>query len=322
MPIHVRRWLAAAALWLAAAPVWAQTFPAKPIRFIVPFPGGFSDVLARQVGAKMSAALGQPVIVENKPGGSGQIGIQEVVRAPPDGHTLFMGHIGTHAINPHLFAKLAYDPDQDLVPVTLLVTVPNLLVVHPAVPAQSVQELVAYARRNPGKLSYASPGNGTSGHLAAELFKSLAGVFIVHIPYRGAAPALQDLIGGQVQLMFDTLAQSYPQATAGKVRALAVTSRKRQPSAPEVPTMDESGFAGWETGPWFGAMVRAGTPEPVVRRLNAELVAALNAPDVRAALVAQGADPVGNSPEAFAAFIRAESARWGKLVREVGIRAD
>jgi tripartite-type tricarboxylate transporter receptor subunit TctC len=314
--------MAAAALWLAAAPLSAQTFPAKPIRFIVPFPGGFSDVLARQVGAKMSAALGQPVIVENKPGGSGQIGVQEVVRAPADGHTLFMGHIGTHAINPHLFAKLAYDPDQDLVPVTLLVTVPNLLVVHPAVPAQTVQELVAYARRNPGKLSYASPGNGTSGHLAAELFKSLAGVFIVHIPYRGAAPALQDLIGGQVQLMFDTLAQSYPQAKAGKVRALAVTSRKRQPSAPEVPTMDESGFAGWETGPWFGAMVRAGTPEPVVRRLNAELVKALNAPDVRAALVAQGADPVGNSPEAFAAFIRAESVRWGKLVREVGIKVD
>jgi tripartite-type tricarboxylate transporter receptor subunit TctC len=314
--------LTAAALALAASPLAAQTFPSKPIRFVVPFPGGFSDVLARQVGAKMGAALGQPVVVENKPGGSGQIGAQEVLRAGADGHTLFMGHIGTHAINPHLFTKLAYDPDKDFAPVTLLVTVPNLLVVHPSVPARTVQELVAYARANPGKLSYASPGNGTSGHLAAELFKSLAKVFIVHIPYRGAAPALQDVMGGQVQLLFDTLAQGYPQARAGKVRALAVGSLKRQPSAPEVPTMDESGFAGWETGPWFGVMVRAGTPDPIVRRLNAELVKALDAPDVRAALAAQGANPVGGSPEAFAAFIRAESARWGKLVRDIGIKAD
>ncbi len=314
--------IVAVLLAASAGQVAAQGFPSKPIRFVVPFPGGFSDVLARQVGAKMGDALGQPVVVENKPGASGQIGAQEVLRAPADGHTLFMGHIGTHAINPHLFAKLGYDADRDFVPVTLLVTVPNLLVVNPSVPVQTVQELVAYARKNPGKLAYASPGNGTSGHLAAELFKATAGLFIVHIPYRGAAPALQDVMAGEVQLIFDTLAQSLPQAKAGKVRALAVTSLKRQAAAPEIPTMDESGFPGWDTGPWFGVMVRAGTPDAVVKRLNAELVKALQAPDVREKLVAQGAVPIGNTPEEFAAFIRAESARWAKVVKSAGIRAD
>jgi tripartite-type tricarboxylate transporter receptor subunit TctC len=316
------RWLAAVIYTAFALPACAQGFPSKPVRIVVPFPGGFADVLARQVGAKLGESLGQPVVIEAKPGGSGQIGAQEVLRAPADGHTLFMGHIGTHAINPHLFAKLAYDPERDLVPVTLLVTVPNLLVVHPSVPVQTVQELVAYARRNPGKLSYASPGNGTSGHLAAELFKATTGVFIVHIPYRGAAPALQDVMAGEVQLIFDTFAQSLPQARAGKVRALAVTSLTRQAAAPDIPTMDESGFAGWETGPWFGVMVRSGTPDEVVRRLNAELVKALQSPDVRERLLAQGVVPVGNTPAEFAAFIRAESARWGKVVRSAGIRAD
>jgi tripartite-type tricarboxylate transporter receptor subunit TctC len=310
--------------WLVAAslPVAAQSFPSKPLRFIVPFPGGFSDVLARQIGAKMGEALGQPIVVENRPGGSGQIGAQEVIRSLADGHTLFMGHIGTHAINAHIFPKLNYDPDKDFAPVTLLVTVPNLLVVHPSVPAQNVRELIALAKSKPGGLSYASPGSGTSGHLAAELFKSLAGVFIVHIPYKGAAPALQDLMGGQVQLLFDTLAQSYPQHKAGKVRALAVTSLKRHPVAADIPTMDESGFAGWETGPWFGIFVRTGTPETVLKRIHAEAVKALGALEIRDRLVAQGANVVGNTPEEFAAFIRTESARWGKLVRQVGIRAD
>ncbi len=307
-------------LWAAAA--HAQPFPSKPVRFVVPFPGGFSDVLARQIGARMGEALGQPIVVENRPGGSGQIGAQEVQRAPADGHALFMGHIGTHAINAHIFPKLSYDPDKDFAPVTLLVTVPNLLVVHPTVPAQNVRELIALAKSKPGGLSYASPGSGTSGHLAAELFKSLAGVFIVHIPYKGAAPALQDLMGGQTQILFDTLAQSYPQAKAGKVRALAVTSLKRHPVAPEIPTMDESGFPGWETGPWFGIFVRTGTPGPSFKRIHAEAVKALVAPEIRDKLVAQGANVVGNTPEEFAAFIRAESARWGKLVRQVGIRAD
>jgi tripartite-type tricarboxylate transporter receptor subunit TctC len=305
-----------------ALPAQAQGFPSKPLRFVVPFPGGFSDVLARQIGAKMAEALGQPIVVENRAGGSGQIGAQEVMRAPADGHTLFMGHIGTHAINAHIYPKLAYDADKDFAPITLLVTVPNLLVVHPSVPAQNVRELVALAKAKPGGLSYASPGSGTSGHLAAELFKSLAGVFIVHIPYKGAAPALADLMGGQTHMLFDTVAQAYPQAKAGKVRALAITSRERHPMAPEVPTMVESGFPGWETGPWFGIFVRAGTAESAAKRIHAEAVKALNAADVRDKLIAQGANVVGNTSEEFAAFIRAESARWGKLVRAVGISAD
>jgi tripartite-type tricarboxylate transporter receptor subunit TctC len=201
-------------------------------------------------------------------------------------------------------------------------TVPNLLVVHPSVPATSVRDLIAHAKAQPGVLSYASPGSGSSGHLAAELFKSLAGVNIVHVPYKGAAPALQDLMGGQVQVLFDTLAQALPQAKAGKVRALAVTTLKRQSVASDIPTMDEQGFPGWETGPWFGLFVRAGTPEPLLKKIRIEAVTALSAPEVRDTLVAQGANVVGNTSEQFAQFIRAESARWGKVVREAGIRAD
>jgi tripartite-type tricarboxylate transporter receptor subunit TctC len=314
--------LALVFLAFAAADAQAQAFPSKPIRFVVPFPGGFSDVLARQIGARMGEALGQPVVVENRPGASGQIGAQEVMRALADGHTLFMGHIGTHALNAHIFQKLNYDPEKDFAPVILLVTVPNLLVVHPSVPAQSVRELVALAKSKPGALSYASPGSGTSGHLAAELFKSLAGVFIVHIPYKGAAPALQDLMGGQTQILFDTVAQAHPQAKAGKVRALAITSLKRHPVAPDIPTMDESGFPGWETGPWFGIVLRAGTPEPILKRVHAEAVKALASVEIRDKLTAQGANVVGNTPEEFAAFIRAESARWGALVRRLGIKGD
>ncbi len=300
----------------------AQGFPSGPVRIVVPFPGGVADTLARMMGPKMSEALGQPVVVENKPGGSGQIGAAEVIRAPADGHTIFLGHIGTHAVNPHLFAKLNYDPEKDFAPITLLVTVPNLLVVHPSVPAASVRELVAYAKGRPGALSYASPGSGSSGHLAAELFKSMAGVDIVHVPYKGVAPALQDLMGGQVQVLFDTLAQALPQAKVGKVRALAVTTPTRQPVAPEIPTMDEQGFPGWETGPWFGFFVRAGTPEPTAGRLHLEAVKALSAAEVRDRLAALGANVVGNSPAEFAAFIHAERARWGKVVRDAGIRAD
>jgi tripartite-type tricarboxylate transporter receptor subunit TctC len=322
---RLSRWFVAACVSLSAAvagPAWADTFPNRPIRFVVPFPGGFTDVLARLVGAKMSDALGQPVLVENRPGGSGQIGIAEVMKAPADGHVLFLGHIGTHAINPHLFAKLGYDAEKDLVPVTLLVQLPNMLVVSPTVPAQSLTELVALAKAKPGTMAYASPGNGTSGHLAGELFKSLAGVDLIHVPYKGTAEALGDLAEGRVHLMFDTVVQGAAQAKAGKVRPLAVTSAQRQPVVPEVPTMAESGFPGWDTGPWFGIMMRAGTPDAVVRRVHAEAVKALAAPDVRERLRTMGATAVGDTPEAFGAFVRAESARWGKVVKDVGIRAD
>jgi tripartite-type tricarboxylate transporter receptor subunit TctC len=323
MARFVRAFVALAlAAWAAASLAQPAAFPSRPVRIVVPFPGGLADTLARMLAPRMGEALGQPVLVENRPGGSGVIGAQEVLRAPADGHVLFLGHIGTHAINPHIFAKLAYDADRDFAPVSLLLTVPNLLIVHPAVPAASVRELVAHAKANPGRLSYGSPGSGSSGHLAAELFKSLAGVEIVHVPYKGAAPALQDLLGGQIQLLFDTLAQGLPQARAGKVRALAVTSARRQAVAPEIATMDEQGFPGWETGPWFGFFVRSGTPEPAAQRLHGETVRALQGPEVADRLAAQGAIIVGNSPAEFAAFIRAESARWGKVVREAGIKAD
>ncbi|MGQ0650761.1 MAG: Bug family tripartite tricarboxylate transporter substrate binding protein [Betaproteobacteria bacterium] len=316
------RLAAAVALSLTAAAALAQGFPSKPLRVVVPFPGGVADTLARTIAPKMGEALGQPVVVENKPGGSGVIGVQEVLRAPADGHTLFLGHIGTHAVNPHVFAKLSYDPERDFAPLTLLITVPNLLVVHPSVPASTVRELIEHARAKPGALSYASPGSGSSGHLAAELFKSLAGVNIVHVPYKGAAPALQDLMGGQVHVLFDTLAQALPQAKAGRVRALAVTALRRQGVAPEIPTMEEQGFPGWETGPWFGLFVRSGTPDAAAASLHANAVKALLAPDVRERFAAQGANVVGSSAAEFASFIRAEHARWGKVVREAGIRAD
>jgi tripartite-type tricarboxylate transporter receptor subunit TctC len=311
----------AVALLAVALPAGAQTFPSKPVRIVVPFPGGVADTLSRLLAPRMAEALGQPVLVENRPGGSGQIGALDVIRAPADGHAVFLGHIGTHAVNPHVFAKLNYSPD-DLQPVTLLITVPNLLVVHPSLPATSVAELVAHAKARPGALSYASPGSGSSGHLAAELFKALAGVSIVHVPYKGAAPALQDLMGGQVQVLFDTLAQALPQARAGKVRALAVTTLQRQSVAPEIATMAEQGFPGWQTGPWFGFFVRAGTPETAARRIHEETLRALNAAEVKDRLVSQGANVVGNSPAEFGDFIRDESARWGKVVRDAGIRAD
>lgn len=300
----------------------AQEFPSRALRIVVPFPGGVADSLARLMSPKMSEALGQAVVVENKPGGSGAIGAQEVLRAAADGHTVFLGHIGTHAINPHLFEKLSYDPERDFAPLTLLITVPNLLVVHPSVPASSVQQLVAHAKANPGALSYASPGNGSSGHLAGELFKSLAGINLLHVPYKGAAPALQDVMGGRVQVLFDTLAQALPQVKAGKVRALAVTTLGRQSVAPDIPTMAEQGFAGWETGPWFGFFLRRGTPDAAARKLHAEAVGALQSPEVRERLVAQGANVVGSSPGEFAPFVRDERARWGKVVREAGIRAE
>lgn len=315
------RAVAAVAAVGASGPARAQAFPARPVRFVVPFPGGFTDTLARMVGQKMADALGQPVLVENRPGASGAIGAQEVLRAPADGHTLFLGHIGTHALNPHLQPRLAYDP-AELVPVTLLVQLPNLLVVSPALPVQSVQDLVAMARAKPGELSYASPGNGTSGHLAAELLKAQAGVNLVHVPYKGTAEALQDLGSGRVQLMFDTVAQGLAQARGGRVKALAVTSPQRTPLAPELPTMAESGFPGWDTAAWFGVMVRSGTPADLIARLHAEAVRALNAPDVRDKLVGMGATPVGNTPAEFARLVGAESARWGDVIRKAGIRAD
>lgn len=299
----------------------AHAFPNRTVRIVVPFaPGGVSSMLARELSARMDEVLGQSVVVENRPGGSGQIAAQEVLRSPADGHVLLMGDITTHAINAHIFPQLTYSPDKDFIPVTLLATMPNLLVVHPSVPAQNVGELVALAKSKPGSLSYASPGRGSAGHLAGELFKSLADISMVHIPYKGAAFAVLDLVSGRVQVFFNILSLAHPLAKEGKIRPLAVTSLNRNPATPEIPTMAESGFPGWDTGAWFGIFVRAGTPEAVINKIHAETTKALRATDFRERFAAQGGILVGSSRAEFAAFVAAESARWGKVVRERGIQ--
>jgi len=325
MSMFRRRFLGALALpALLPVRVAAQSsaYPQRPIRLVIPFPGGFTDVLARLLGQKMSEGLGQPIVVEQKPGGSGQIGAAEVLRAPADGYTLFMIHIGTHAVNQHLLPKLSYDAEKDFFPITEVARVPNLLEVSPTLPVRTVAELVAFAKTQPGGLFCASPGNGSSGHLAAALFKAAAGVEIQHVPYKGTTEALQDLATGRVHMMFDTLAQGGGLARAGKVRGLAVTSPQRHPSYPEFPTMIEAGFAGWNTGPWFGLAVRSGTPDEIVRRIQAEAAKALATTALRDRLVELGATPTASTPEEFAAFIKSESARWGKIVRTLGITAE
>jgi len=286
-------------------------------------PGGGSDIQARIVAQKLTESWGQSVVVDNRPGASGMIAAEQVAKSPPDGYTLMMGHIGTHAINPSLFAKLPYDPVKDFAPVSLLVSVPNILLVHPSVPASSVAELVALARARPGTLNFASPGSGTSGHMSAELFKSLAGIDIVHVPYKGPGPALQDLLAGQVNMLFDTVASSMPQVRAGKVKGLAVTTTTRSAIAPDVPTMAEAGVAGYEIAPWFAAYAPAGTPAAVIDKLNAEMRRILALPDVRAAFVdQQGMTLIGSSPADLGAHMQREIAKWAQVVKATGAKAD
>src|SRR4029453_1006317 len=253
--------------------------PPKPVRVVVPFPaGGTTDILARAAAQKLSETWGQQAIVDNRPGAGGNIGAELVAKSAPDGYTLLMGTVGTHAINASLYPKMPYDHVKDFAPVILVAGVPNVLVVHPSLPVNSVQELIAYAKANPGKLNFASSGNGTSIHLSGELFKVMTGVQMTHVPYKGSAPALQDLIGGQVQLMFDNLPPSPPQIKAGKLRALGVTSAARAPALPDLPTIAESGLPGFEASSWFGVLVPAGTPPSIVTKLNAEIAKWLPAP--------------------------------------------
>ena len=301
----------------------AQAWPSKPIRWIVPFaPGGTTDILARTIAEKLTPALGKPVIVENNPGAGGSVGATQTAKAAPDGYTIMGGTISTHAINASLYKQLPYDPVKDFVPITLIARVPNLLVVNPEVPAKSVKELIALLKANPGKYTFASSGNGTSQHLSGELFKSMAGVDMQHIPYKGSPPALQDVVGGQVTMTFDNITTAWPLAKAGKLRALAVTTAKRSPIAPDVPTLAESGLAGYEVGSWQGVFAPAGTPPDVVKRLNTEIVKIINMPDVRAKLEALGAEPVGNSSDEFATIVKSEVAKWAKVVKESGAHVD
>ena len=314
----------ALALVFGSANAYAQSYPSKPIRLVVPYPpGGPLDIMARAIGQKLTEAWSQPVVVDNRAGAGGNIGADLVAKGPADGYTLLMGAVATHAINPTLYAKIPYDPVRDFTPVALVAQVPNILVVNPSVPAKSVKELIALARARPGYLNFGSGSTGSTGHLAGELFKTMAGVQMVHIPYKGGAPAMADLLAGQVQLMFDNLANALPNVKAGRLRALAVTTLARSPAMPDLPTMAESGLPGFDLTTWFGLMVPAGTPPEIVAKLNAEIVRALNAKDMRERLEKMGAEPpANNTPEHFAAFVRAEAAKYAKVVKDSGAKVE
>ena len=299
------------------------TYPTKPIRIVVPFPaGGTTDILARAVAQRLSETLGQPAVVDNRPGAGGNIGAELVAKAPADGHTLLMGTVGTHAINASLYSKMPYDHVRDFAPIILVAGVPNVLVVHPSVPVGSVKELIAYAKANPGKLNFASSGSGTSIHLAGELFKTMAGVQMAHVPYKGSAPAVTDVLGGQVQLMFDNLPSALPHIKAGKLKALAVTSATRAAALPDVPTIAESGLAGFDATSWFGLLAPAGTPQPIIARLNNEVAKWLASTEAKEKMAGLGANTAGHSTDEFVRHIAAETSKWAKVVKESGAKVD
>ncbi|HVK33055.1 MAG TPA: tripartite tricarboxylate transporter substrate binding protein [Burkholderiaceae bacterium] len=308
----------------------AQAWPAKAVRIVVPFAaGGTTDILARALAPELQKAFGQPFVVDNKPGAGGNTGAAEVAKAAPDGHTLLMGTVGTHAINASLYSRMPYDHVKDFVPVTLVAGVPNVLVLNPANAQKNgidgVPALIRYAKANPGKLNMASSGNGTSIHLAGELFKTMTGTFMLHLPYGGSGPALIDLIGGNTDLMFDNLPSSLPHIRAGKLKALAVTSAVRSAALPDLPTVEEAGgpvLKGFEASSWFGLVAPAGTPMDVVNRVQAETAKALAAPAIKERLVAQGAIPSGMTSAEFARFIGAETAKWAKVVKASGAKVD
>ena len=301
----------------------ASSYPDRPIRFVVPLaPGGAVDIAARAVAQELATSLRQQVVVDNRAGGGGNIGAEIVAKAPPDGYTMVMGSSSNFGVNPTLYKNLPYDAVRDFAPVTLVSFAPNALYVHPSVPANTVKELVALAKAKPGTLNFASSGQGGSGHLAGELFKMVTGVDIVHVPYKGTGQALADTVGGQVQMQFGSVIAVLPHVKAGKLRALAVTVRKRVPALPQVPTMAEAGYPAVETTVWNGVLVPAKTPRPIVDRLNAEIVAILKRPEVRERFAAQGAEAVGSTSAEFAAHIRREIDKWGKVVRAAGLTVN
>jgi len=315
--------LATAATWPAATLAQSPSFPNKPVRIVVPFPpGGPLDAAGRAIAQKLSEAWGQSVVVDNRPGAGGNIGADLVAKSPPDGYTVVMGALSTHAVNPSLYPSMPYDAVRDFVPITLVAVTPNVLVVNPALPVHSVAELIAYAKANPNKLSFGSGSNGSAGHLAGELFKVDTGTDVVHVPYKGAAPAMQALLAGDTQFMFDNLASSMPQVKAGKLRALAVTTAKRSGLVPELPTMAESGLAGFDISTWFGLLAPAGTPPDVIAKWNAHVVKILKSPEMRERLVAQGAEAAPTTPAEFAAFIAAEVPKYAKIVKASGAKVD
>jgi len=315
--------LTAAVALLAAAPAAAQNYPTKPVKFVTPYPpGGTTDILARLVGTKLQQTLGQPFLVESKAGAGGNVGTDMVAKSPPDGYTILMGASGPLAINVSLFKSLPYNPLTDLAPVVQVASVPLVLVVHQSFPAKNVKELIALLKAKPDGYSYASAGNGTPQHLSAELFKQLTGTKMVHVPYKGSGPAINDLIGGQIPIAFESLIPILPQLKGGKVRALAVTSLKPSALLPDVPTLDASGVKGYESIAWYGVVAPGKTPRPIVDKLNAEMVKALKDPEVKQRLAEMGSAEVAGTPEQFGALIKSEIAKWAPVVKASGATVD
>lgn len=301
----------------------AQTWPRGPITIIVPFvPGGTTDIIAREIGQKLSERLGKPVVIDNRGGAGGTLGASIAAKAAPDGYTLFMATIA-HAIAPGLYRQgLAYNFERDFAPITVVASVPNILIVNPAVPAKSEKELIAYLKANPGKVSFGSAGNGSVEHLSGELFRFMTGTDIVHIPYKGGAPMLADLMGGQIQMSIETSGAAAPYVRSGKVRALAVSTAKRSPAFPDLPTMAEAGVPGYEVTTWYGLLAPVGTPADIVNKIRDQVVVALQTPEIKKRLDDIGAEPGGMSPANFAAFIASETAKWSKVIKDSGATID
>ena len=315
--------LAAVLAFTCATSVQAQAWPSKPIRYIVPFAaGGTTDILARMVGAKLSEALGQPVVVENRAGAAGALGVEMLAKSPPDGYTIGGGTVSSHGINVTLYPKLPYDPLKDFAPITMLATLPNMLVVHPSLGVNNVAELIALLKANPNKYSFGSAGNGTSQHMSGELFKTMTGTSMQHIPYKGSGPMSPDLLAGTISMSFENITTAYPPVKQGRLKALAVTTKKRSFVAPDVPTMAETGLAGYDITSWQALFAPAGTPKEIIARLHAETVKALKAPDVAKRLEDLGLDAGGMTPDELGALIRSDIPRLGKVVRDSGAKID
>jgi len=308
---------------LPSAPLFAQSYPTKTIRLICPFPpGGAVDIACRALSAELSKQLGTTVAVENRPGAGGNVGLVEAVKSAPDGYTLYMSTSGIQAINPVLYSKMPADPNKELAPISALVSLNNVLVLHPLVKANNVKELIAYAKANPGKLTYASSGNGTSIHMSGEMFKALAGVDMVHVPYKGSAPAVTDLLGGQVQLMFDNIPSSLPHIKAGKLKALATTGAKRDPALADLPTIAESGVSGYESDVWFGLTAPVATPKEIIAKLSEECQKAVKAPAFVKRMTELGYNMIGTNPEKMAEMTKAAITRWAPIVKSSGAKVD
>ena len=323
----IRAFVASLALGCAAVvavPAFGESaYPMKPVKLVVPFPpGGPLDTVGRALALALGEAWGEPVVVENKPGAGGNIGADYVAKSAPDGYTILMGALSTHAVNPSLYPNMPYDAVKDFAPITLVATTPNVLVINPSVPAQTAQQFIAYAKANPGKLNFASGSTGSAGHLAGELFNLETGAKMVHVPFKGAAPATQALLAGDTQLMFDNLSNAMPHVRAGKLRALAVTTAQRSKLAPDLPTMTEAGLTEFDISTWFGLFAPAGTPRDIIAKWNAEVVKILEAPAMRERLAAQGAEAAPMSPDRFAAFVASEARKYARIVKLSGAKVD